>query len=192
MDAEVILIKPAELILKSKGVRKEFERRLLFNIKTCLKQNEVEFDYIIKGQGRYFVYTPEPKEALHLIKNVFGVSNLCATSQVGAEINAIKLSILDLAKELNIKSKNSFGIRAVLVKSSINMSSREIEIEIGSFIQKKTKARVNLSKPDYWLRIEIIGNKAFIYSEIIAGLGGLPLGTAGKIIVLISKKELSE
>ena len=187
MEPEVIILKPGELILKSKGVRREFENRLIFNVKDCLKKKEIEFDHIIRGQGRYFIYTPEPEEVLAVVKNIFGIANLCAAAQVGAELNAIQGAILDLAKDLGVTSKKSFGIRATTV--STTLKSRELEKEIGAFIQQKTKAKVNLTKPDFWLRVEVVNNKAFVYSEIITGLNGLPLGTSGKVIVMMSEKE---
>jgi len=191
MEPEVIILKPAELILKSKGVRKQFEKRLFFNIKDCLKKNEIEFDHIVMGQGRYFIYTPEIEEVLSKIKNIFGISNICAAIQVGAEINTIKSTVLELAEELGVGKKSSFGIRATTISSNINMSSQTIEREVGTFIQEKTKSQVNLTKPDFWLRIEIIGPKAFIYSEIIEGFSGLPLGTGGKSLALINENENS-
>ena len=189
MDKEVAILKPAELILKSKGVRKQFEKQLLFNVKDCLKKKEIEFDHIIRGQARYFIYSPEPEEVVSQVKNVFGIANLCSAAQVGAEIEAVKSAVWDLAEELGVGKKNSFGIRAQTVSTNFPMSSREIEKEIGAYIQKKTGAKVNLTKPKAWLRIEIVGNKAFIYSEIVEGLGGLPLGTGGKILILMSEKE---
>jgi tRNA uracil 4-sulfurtransferase len=187
MEIEVVIIKPAELILKSKGVRKQFEKRLLFNVKDCLKKKEIEFDQVIRGHGRYFIYTPEPEEVVNAIKNVFGISNIYAAAQVGAKISSIKSAIYDLVEDLNITSKNTFGVRANTVNTDIK--SRKIETEIGAFIQEKTKAKVNLRKPDFWLRTEVVGSKAFIFSEIIQGLGGLPLGTGGKVISLISDNE---
>jgi tRNA uracil 4-sulfurtransferase len=189
MEYEVVILKPAELILKSKGVRKQFEQKLLHNVKDCLKKKEIEFDHVVRGQARYFIYTPEPDEVLSAVKNIFGLSNIFKAAQVGADIKAIKTTILDLAEELGVNKKSTFGIRATTVNSNIKMSSREVETEVGSYIQEKTKAKVNLTKPDFWLRAEIVGPKAFIYSEAIEGFGGLPLGTAGKALALISEKE---
>jgi tRNA uracil 4-sulfurtransferase len=187
MEPEVVILKPAELILKSKGVRKQFEQRLLFNVKACLKQNEIEFDQIIRGQGRYFIYTPEPEEAISKVKDIFGIANLCAAAQVGANIDTINKSIYDLAKDLGINSKTTFGIRATILSNS--MSSRDVEKAVGAFIQEKTKAKVNLTKPNFWLRVEVIDKKAFVYSDIIEGLSGLPLGTSGKAIALMSENQ---
>ena len=108
-------------------------------------------------------------------------------AEVGAKMSAIKEGVLDLAKELGLKSKNSFGVRANIVSSEFK--SRDVEKEVGAFIQQKTKAKVNLTKPKFWLRVDVVKNKAFIYSDIIQGLGGLPLGTGGKVIALMSDKE---
>jgi tRNA uracil 4-sulfurtransferase len=187
MEYEVVIIKPAELILKSKGVRSQFEKRLLFNVKDCLKRKEIDYDNIIHGQARYLIYTPEPHEVLKVVKDIFGIANIVAAAEVGAKISAIKGGILDLAEELHLKSTDSFGIRANIVNNDLR--SRDVEREVGAFIQQKTKAKVNLTKPKFWLRVEVVQNKAFIYSEIVQGLGGLPLGTGGKVISLISEKE---
>ena len=187
MDKEVVILKPAELILKSKGVRKQFEQRLLFNVKDCLKRSEIDFDQIIRSQARYFIYTPEADDVAEAVKNIFGIVNICAAAQVGAKISAIKSAMLDLAQELVVSSKNSFGVRATAVNS--DFKARDIEVEVGAYIQQMTKSKVNLTKPTFWLRVEVVNHKAFIYSEIIRGLGGLPLGTGGKVVVLMSENK---
>ncbi len=179
MDYDIVILKPAELILKSKLVRARFEKQLLRNVKYCLKQKGVDYERIVKGQARYFIYSPDTDEVVRCAKLIFGVSKIAEVIEVGARIDAIKRTALDLAKDFNLNSRKSFGVR----------SSRDLEMKIGEYIQKQTKAKVNLTKPDLWIRIDVVGNRAYIFSKETNGLNGLPLGTSGNVVVVIKEPQ---
>ncbi len=189
MDYEVVILKPAELILKSKQVRGRFEKQLLQNVKTCLKQNAVEFDQVIRGQARYFIYSPETDGVIKLAKNLFGISKLAEAVEIGATIPAMKRTALDFARDFNLTSRKSFGVRINRTNTQLKTSARELEKDIGGYVQDETNGKVNLSNPDIWIRIDIVGNKAFLFTKEIDGLGGLPVGTSGKVVVLFSNPK---
>jgi thiamine biosynthesis protein ThiI len=84
-----------------------------------------------------------------------------------------------------LTDEQSFGIRARRTGTH-DFSSKDIGEFVGRAIEKATGASVQLSKPDLQLFIEVRANNAYLYTEVIPGVGGLPLGTQGKIIALIS------
>ena len=103
-----------------------------------------------------------------------------------SEINCIsKLSIQILKKKLT--EKKSFAIR-VTRTGKHDFTSQDVAIQVGNDIVKETKAIVNLTKPDYELFIEIRGNNAYIFTEKIRCVGGMPFGSQGKILALIDSK----
>jgi adenylyl- and sulfurtransferase ThiI len=90
---------------------------------------------------------------------------------------------LQLAKNILTEEK-SFAIRATRVGTH-SFSSQQVAIKIGNDIVKATHAGVDLTNPDIELFIEIRDKKSFLFTEKISGVGGLPLGTQGRILALI-------
>jgi thiamine biosynthesis protein ThiI len=79
----------------------------------------------------------------------------------------------------------SFGIRARRTGTH-DYSSKNIGEVVGGAIEKATGAPVRLSKPDVPLFIEVRASNAYLYTEVVPGVGGLPMGTQGKVIALVS------
>jgi thiamine biosynthesis protein ThiI len=83
-----------------------------------------------------------------------------------------------------LTQEKSFAIRSTRVGTH-TFSSQQVAIQIGNDIVKATHAKVDLTHPDVTLFIEIRDKKSFLFTEKIKGVGGLPLGTQGKILALV-------
>jgi len=83
-----------------------------------------------------------------------------------------------------LTQEKSFAIRSTRVGTH-TFSSQQVAIQIGNDIVKETQAKVDLTHPNVELFIEIRDKKSFLFTEKIKGVGGFPLGTQGKILVLI-------
>jgi thiamine biosynthesis protein ThiI len=191
MEEEVLIIKPGELFLKSSHTRRRFEKILYKNIKAYLKQKELDYDYMQRDQSRIFVYTDDTEDAFQL-KNVFGIISLSAAVQVGVDLEIIKKTTLELLKKHKLTKAKTFAVRVKRATKELPMTSLELAQEVGKYIQEKTKAKVDLKKPDKEVFIEIIRNRAFIFTKVIRGHGGLPIGTQGKVICLMSDSAKSK
>ncbi|MFV2041520.1 MAG: tRNA uracil 4-sulfurtransferase ThiI, partial [Candidatus Hydrothermarchaeales archaeon] len=84
-----------------------------------------------------------------------------------------------------IDEKTKFAVRARR-KGSHPYKSMEIAGQIGASIKESTGASVDLTNPDVTINVEIRDKNAYIFHEIIAGVGGMPLGTQGKAVALVS------
>ncbi len=97
---------------------------------------------------------------------------------------------LDEIKEATLKvlpqSFNSFRIDTTRSNKSFPLNSIEVNREIGEFVVKKTGKKVDLKNPEVTVWIEICDKEAYVYSVRVEGVGGLPVGVAGKVIALIS------
>jgi len=80
----------------------------------------------------------------------------------------------------------TFRVRARRADKSFHLTSREIEFQIGGFIKEQSKAQVNLEKADLTCFVEVLSKQSLIYFDKIAGPGGLPTATAGKVVALLS------
>jgi len=180
---ETIIVRYGELALKAKNTRKRFEQRLLSNINAALgKQSRARLDY-----GRVFVETNNTKEAINKLTHVFGIVSFSQCTVADAKMESILDKSISAAKK-HIKKGDSFAVKTNRVGEH-NFTSEKINKELGSLIIKELGNKVNLSKPDKTISIDIRNKKAYIYTHSMKGPGGLPVGVEGKVAVLLKNKK---
>ncbi|MEI7826829.1 MAG: tRNA uracil 4-sulfurtransferase ThiI [Euryarchaeota archaeon] len=178
-----ILVRYGEIGIKSDRVRSRYEHTLVKNIEKALSFCEIPYDVVVRDFGRIFVHTQEAAAA-KTIARVFGVVSVSPVQTSTATLDAMKDAALRIISPLLSEGK-SFGIRARRTGMH-DYSSKDVGIVVGGAIEKATGAPVRLTKPDVPLFIEVRAERTYIYTEVIHGVGGLPLGTQGKVIALIS------
>jgi thiamine biosynthesis protein ThiI len=117
------------------------------------------------------------------LKKIFGIAYFSFARESKATEKAMAQTGLKLLAE---KDFNSFCVRVQRSDKDFPFTSIEMEKRIGALILKKTKKKVDLKNPDQILFVEIIKGHVFVYLEKILGAGGLPVGTAGRAICLLS------
>jgi len=189
MEYDVVIIRPAELYLKSEPVMRKMMKQLAHNIKVALKNNDVVFDHITKQRLCVMIHGPEPDLVIDVCKNLPGISTLMPAVEVGTDIATLNQVSYELAKQAGLTKKKSFAVRAKRNNKKFKYTSKQIEEKVGEYIKTKSKASVNLTTPDITTHIEIVANKAFLTTEKNTGLGGLPVGVSGTIACLMTSKE---
>jgi thiamine biosynthesis protein ThiI len=182
MNYDIILVRYGELSLKSTYVRNYFESTLIRNIKKALLQENIPHR-ITKERGRIYLSTTEIPKSCLILSKIFGIVSFSHAVQTTSDIEDMSIVALQLIKNILTKEK-SFAIRSTRVGAH-TFSSQQVAIQIGNDIVKATQANVDLTHPDVELFIEIRDKKSFLFTEKIKGVGGLPLGTQGKILVLV-------
>ena len=173
-----ILIRYAEIGLKG-GNLNYFENKLIKNIKLSLGK-----DVSLEKLRKQFVITlPESKldQSLKSLKKIFGIAWFAQIHQA----NSIIKDISKLAIEI-IGRPKSFAIRASRSDKRLPFTSQDIAIKVGSDLKLATKAEVDLKNPTATLYISAGKDKTFLYTDKIEGSGGLPVGTSGKVLSLLS------
>ena len=186
MNYDLILIRYGELSLKSSFVRKQFESILIKNIKDGLQKNHISYE-VKRERGRIYVYTTEVTQSIDVLKNIFGITSISPAVKTTSDTGDMATLALNFCQKMLNKEK-SFALR-VTRTGDHNFSSQDVAVKIGSEIVIATKAKVDLSTPDFELFIEIRNDKSFFFTEKIFGTGGLPLGTQGKILALINNPQ---
>lgn len=186
MKYELIIVRYGEVALKGKATRKYFETTLIKNIKNAL--NKIHVTHKIKKEwGRIFVYTNQISESIDILQKIFGITTISPAFQTQSDIASMsKLSVNILKEELT--EEKSFALRVTRTGRHV-FSSQDVAVKIGNELVKATQANVNLTKPDFELFIEIRDENAYMFTEKIRGAGGLPLGTQGKVLALITNPE---
>jgi thiamine biosynthesis protein ThiI len=183
---ETTLVAYNEIALKSSRVRSRLERLLARQIEGHLRRRGFHDSRAHRRFGRIYVEGITAEQA-EIVSNVFGVASVMPAVRTDSDIN----SVLNLATEIasdRILDGQSFAVRPKVVGDHA-YSSRDLAIEAGSRILEANSGRgvhVNLSAPDTTIYIEVRDRDAFVYTEIVKGVLGLPYGSQGRLVSLFS------
>ena len=187
-----IIIHFDEITLKGNN-RPFFERVLIGNIKEFLENTK--HNNIYKDGGKIIVeINSESEQTLvhfqnlkEILKNIPGVSNFYFAVSCEKDLEKINKKTVEFLDEfLQTENKKTFKIEARRADKKFGLKSPEINARVGEYVLENTKLKVDVHHPNLEIVIDIGYQQCFIYFEKIKGLGGLPVGTAGKLISLIS------
>jgi thiamine biosynthesis protein ThiI len=188
----VIVRLGGEIGIKAAWTRKWYEQRLISNIKAALKHHTIQYSEIVKKFGRLFIKTPQAEETAEKLAKVFGVSSLSPASETTSDLNDILNASITHASS-KFKKEKTFAVRCRRVGKH-PYTSQDICRLVGQEILNhlpEQHLQVNLTNPYQTLHIEIREQKAYMFTNIIKGVGGLPLGTQPKLICLLDAAESS-
>lgn len=182
------LIKYAEIGVKGKN-RYLFEDALVRQIKYALARCEGEFE-VRKTQGRIYVDAVSDfdfDETLDNLKTVFGISGICPVVQAEeAGFEKLCEDVVKYVEAVYLDKNFTFKVHARRGNKNYPKESMEINADLGEVILKTfPETRVDVHNPEVLLTVEI-RDKIYIYSETIPGPGGMPIGTNGKAMLLLS------
>ena len=178
------LLKPGELTLKG-GNRKRFEIVLRRNLSALLKGSGA---HIVTCNGRFYVRSPQGSEEKveDSLDRLMGISGWSKTRSVEKTPEEVISACVDEAEQLLEKGISSFKIEARRTDKSFPLDSYKIRCLAGDAVLSKFPGlKVNVKKPDSVIEVEI-REKAYIYSNARKGRRGLPVGTAGRGLLLLS------
>ena len=182
------LIKYAEIGVKGKN-RYLFEDKLCDQIRYALTRCDGTFE-VTKSQGRIYVNARtafDYEETVEQLQTVFGVTGICPVVHVEDEgFEKLCADVIDYIGKVYPDKKFTFKVEARRARKNYPKNSMEINCDIGEALLKAyPELRVDVHKPEVLLRIEI-REKIYIYSTVIPGPGGLPVGTNGRGMLLLS------
>ena len=182
---DLILVRYAEVGLKSRGVRKRFERMLMDNMLSLLAHDGVEA-LVRNDQGRIFVQAADLERATRTLQKVFGVASVSPVVSCGSKMEEMR----DVAAKLSrtrLADKSTFKIDARR-SGSHSYTSMQAGASIGEAVLWANEDRgikVNIHRPDKVIYVEIRDNMAYIFSDYVPGPGGLPMGSQGKVLAVL-------
>lgn len=182
------LIKYAEIALKGKN-RHLFEDALVKQIKIALKRVDGQFE-VVKTQGRININCLSDydfDEAVASLKCVFGITAICPVVCVPDEgFDKLAEVVKNYIDEEYPDKNKTFKVFARRARKNYPMNSMEINCELGGVILDAfPEMSVDVHKPEIELNVEIREN-IYIYSHQIPGPGGMPVGSNGKAMLLLS------
>lgn len=184
---KAFLIKYAEIGIKGKN-RYVFENALRDQIKFNLEKLG---EYTVsKESGRIFVECPDGydyDETVEALKKVFGVWGICPVVVIDeTDWETIKTKVGEYVDQFYEDKNITFKVEAKRSNKQYPMTSPEICVEMGSYLLKQFPTmKVDVHNPQTRITVEV-RTKAYVYSHIIPGPGGMPVGTNGKAMLLLS------
>lgn len=183
-----VLVHYHELALKGRN-RKHFEYRLVHHLRRALKP--IAHIHVEALQGRIRVSFEEEAAWPRLnkqIQRVFGIVNFSLTRSVplpfdNPDISALKTAILS---DLPTHPYDTFRVSAKRADKRFTKTSMDVEQEIGAAVVEQTGKKVQLKNPDLEILVELVPPQAYYACQREPGPGGLPTGTGGKVVSLIS------
>ncbi len=182
---DAILVRYDELALKSKRVRTRYEQILVRNIKAMLNADGCSYSKISREMGRIFIHSEDAKAVKSAVK-VFGVVSASAVFTCEPDLESAA-RLCSLVAGGIMKEDQSFAIRSRRAGNH-DFTSRDVAVACGDavFDSVNKNVRVNLDNPDVEIFVEVRQDKAYVFTESVKGVGGLPMGTQGRMVALIS------
>ena len=178
---KIIIIKYGELTTKKDNIN-FFINALRDNIKKSLKDID---NKIIYDHGRMFIETSDYENVLNILKKTFGIHEINIGYKLKTNsLEEINAELLNLLKDKEFKT---FKVTTKRSDKSYPINSMEVSRKVGGTILKNiSNIEVDVHNPNLEINIEIRKNEAYIYFEKIKGIGGYPVGTLGKGMLMLS------
>lgn len=184
VNYEHILIRYGELGLKGKNIN-QFINKLQGNLQKAL----VAFPKarVTRSSGRLFVVLngEEPEPIIQVCQKVFGIYSMSLAMKVDNDLEEIKQAALTAL--LQAEDAKTFKVNVRRANKQFPIQSIEMNQLLGGHLLRNTEGfTVDVHNPDVEVRVEIRQQASYIYSEVIDGARGLPVGTGGKTLLLLS------
>lgn len=182
------LIKYAEIAIKGKN-RYMFEDALVRQIKIALNKCEGKYE-ISKASGRIYVeYLSDYDfdETVGALTKVFGITGVCPVVHVEDKgFEQLASDVTSFIDEVYPDKNKTFKVNSRRARKNYPLESMEINAKLGEVLLNAfPELSVDVHNPEIMLNVEI-REKIYIYSEVIKGPGGMPIGTNGKAMLLLS------
>lgn len=180
---KLLLIKYGELSTKKDNIN-YFIKTLKDNIEAFLKGIDVELIY---DKGRMFIKTNEDNfdEIIDKLKHIFGIHEIVIAYELpNNDIEELKSSLVEIIKDKEI---DTFKVETKRSNKNYPLTSMEISRILGGVVLKnKENVSVDVHNPNTYINVEIRLNNAYIYFDRIKGIGGYPVGSLGKGLLMLS------
>jgi thiamine biosynthesis protein ThiI len=194
-DAGLIVLRYGEVALKG-GNRAFFLRKLRRNVRVGLKANGLEGTVRQAGQ-RIYVETAEVAAAVEALQRVFGLVSLSPARRLPVDLRvpgggeqameAIQAEAVRVARRADQGPERTFRVEARRADKRFPVISPDIERRVGAAVLGSLGGQVQLSgEVDLVIGVEVRDGHALVFGQVVPGPGGLPLGTQGKVVALIS------
>jgi thiamine biosynthesis protein ThiI len=174
-----VVVRFGEIGSKSAQVRGQMLNVLRQRVEDRLEYEGLDYSSVSRIESRILIEECEAEKTAEIVSELPGVSSCSPVVETSPSIDAVKNAV----KELEIG--DTFGVDTSR-SGEHEFDSMDLNREVGSFVEERTGAEVDLDDPDTWINIDLREQKAFVYTEIFEGPDGFPVGSQGEMAALIS------
>jgi thiamine biosynthesis protein ThiI len=178
-----LLVHYHEISLKA-GHRPMFLRHLRQNLERATA--DLQPVKVVQFPGRLMLDlegNPNPEAVRERVSHVCGIANIALAQRAPSTLEAIKSAV---GRMIEGRQFESFRITARRAFKTYPLTSVELNRELGTFVLERAKTRVDLDSPALTIHVEVLPSEAFIYFDQEPGPGGLPVGSSGTVVSLLS------
>ncbi len=186
-DYSSVILRFGEIGIKSNQTRRRMINLLTRHVELALREKEVPFEKVHTVYGRIYIETIKAIEAAKVAAKVFGIVSTSPTVETTANMDEILNAGEQLARA-EFKTGLTFAVGARRIGEH-SFSSQDLRAQLGERILEgipELELKVNLSKPDQEIYVEVRDGKAHLFTQTIKGVGGMPTGSQGKVVCTIS------
>ena len=178
-----IVVHYQELALKGKN-RPWFLARLVRNLREAVSDLDVKSVRALMGRIEVVVGPGASREVVgERIRRTFGIANFSYAGRTALDLDVVSEAII---RDLGDRTCKGFRVSARRADKRFPLTSPQIEREVGGRIKEARGWRVNLDEPELTIHVELLTDQAFYFFGKERGAGGLPTGTAGRVVCLLS------
>ena len=183
---KVLSMSLGEIVLKGKN-RGQFMSKLLGQIKKAI--SDLDHGNVYHSMGKIYIdgYRDE-KELIKRCKHIFGIVYICPCIKVKSDLKKIEEAVVSFVGEKLKENPNfkTFKVHCKRAYKSYPMNSMDFNNKLGGAILKNFPLKVDVHNPDFYLYLDFKKENSYIYTEKIKAYGGLPRGTNGRGLLLLS------
>lgn len=183
---KVLSMSLGEIVLKGKN-RGQFMSKLLGQIKKAI--SDLDHGNVYHSMGKIYIdgYRDE-KELIKRCKHIFGIVYICPCIKVKSDLKEIEEAVVSFVGEKLKENPNfkTFKVHCKRAYKSYPMNSMDFNNKLGGAILKNFPLKVDVHSPDFYLYLDFKKENSYIYMEKIKAYGGLPRGTNGRGLLLLS------
>ncbi len=183
MDSITYVIATVHEVALKGGNRGWFERTLVHNVRAALKGLPVAEVAI---PARVVIRFSQPvawHEVRARLETVFGINGIMPVERAGTTYDQLERFVAEHVAEFAGKT---FAVRCKRSDKRFPMTSGDVNIRLGAFVNELTGMAVDLENPDVTVHVLVQSDGLYVYKDHYAGPGGLPAGTSGRVLVLMS------
>ena len=170
-----------EICLK-KGNREFFEARLYQNLKDTI--SEYGKVRLFPKRNRVLIHSDLAIEQMSkILKRIAGICDFSPVDVVNTDLGAIEQALLQLTRGMHA---GTFKLEVKRSYKEFHMNSMQLAAHLGSIIHTELRWSVDVNQPDHILQVDVHPHESYIYGERFTCMGGLPTGSSGKLISLLS------
>ena len=183
-----LLVRYGEIGLKSESVRRRFEQQLLDDIR---KRHALANTpcVISQARGRLFVDSDDWRKSCEILSRTFGIVSFSPVERAPSDMESLTKSVLEFSKPLMFKGA-AFAIRSRRTGNH-SYTSQSLAEHLGEAVLREHAGlgiRVGLDEPDVEIFVEVRDRNAYLFSSVLPGPGGMPLGSQGRVLSAVNSE----